>query len=159
MDLLERLRRAIGIGAAISVTAVGCADGDAPIDANAYPLDALACSGPTYDNGYYGQCCVAVQCYSASVCLPGNDPGLRQHIYVPPGSGECGCTNAEGYGHLDGPFGPNEADADAPEGNCCYLVGAIVCEGRPLNVEGANEGAACHSDTGAVRAAPVARRP
>ena len=41
------------------------------------------------------------------------------------------------------------------------VLGAAIVSVRafPQLLGGANEGAACHSDTGAVRAAPVARRP
>ena len=92
--------------------------------------------GPTYDGGYAGQCCISAHCYTpdAGACLAADQ---RPPIPLPPGSGSCGCS-PEGVGRstLKGPYAPNPDGMPFPDGSCCYLVGAIGCEGRPLVVEG-----------------------
>jgi hypothetical protein len=35
---------------------------------------------------------------------------------------------------LKGPYAPNPNGTLVTPGSCCYLVGSITCEGRPLSV-------------------------
>lgn len=92
------------------------------------PLPTPACMGPFYDGGYYGQCCDEIVCNAPTdgFCLAPDDarPTLSG---LPPGSGSCECADLRG---------PYEGGADAGDKSCCYLVGSISCEGRPLTVEG-----------------------
>lgn len=92
-----------------------------------YP-DNLGCSGPVYDSGYYGQCCTEALCGQADggVCPPADSVMYWLPGY-PPGSGTCTCG-----GSATGPFAPRTAS----EGPCCYVVGSIECDGRPLLVAG-----------------------
>ena len=87
------------------------------------------CVGPDYGNGpgYYGQCCYEVHCVlpeTDGVCL---DPQTAPLTGLPPGSGECECEKRLG------PYQNTNPD-DAQK--CCYLVGWISCDGRPLMIEG-----------------------
>lgn len=104
------------------------------LPSNDYP----ACSGPEHDGGYYGQCCVSPHCYTPSYgdCAPADEaqPFLPK---FPPGSGDCACIPEVGEGQAV--VGPYRARPDVtPEsaGDCCYLVGSISCEGRPLLIAG-----------------------
>ncbi|MCA9639310.1 MAG: hypothetical protein H6718_14550 [Polyangiaceae bacterium] len=92
-----------------------------------YPTE-LTCFGPEYDGGYYGQCCEQVVCGtpSAGTCPDPADVTYTEFPGLPPGSGSCEC------GERSGPHAPREAG----EGACCYVVGGIACEGRPLLVDG-----------------------
>jgi hypothetical protein len=101
-----------------------------------YRLEDLGCYGPVHDGGYMGQCCVSARCYTpdAGACLL---PEQAPPIPLPPGSGTCGCEASESVAHtVSGPFAPNPEGMASPNGSCCYLVGSIGCEGRPLLVEG-----------------------
>ena len=105
-----------------------------------YALDQLGCFGPSYDGGYYGQCCFDAQCYTPAngvACATAAEIQSSRLIPLPPGSGECGCGNQLGRDAIAGPFAPNTADATASVGSCCYVVGSISCTGRPLVVDGA----------------------
>lgn len=91
-----------------------------------YP-ETLECRGPTYDGGYWGRCCDRALCREPEngTCPP---PERAYEIPgFPPGSGSCECEPARG------PFAPR---SPATEAACCYLVGSIGCEGRPLRVRG-----------------------
>ncbi|MDC0742999.1 hypothetical protein [Polyangium mundeleinium] len=81
-----------------------------------------------YDDGfgYHGQCCDITLCTTP---VNGMCPGVDKVVLEdrPPGSGECECEP------LRGPFA-NEDDGSAE--SCCYLVGSIGCDGRPLLVQG-----------------------
>jgi hypothetical protein len=46
------------------------------------------------------------------------------------GSGSCLCAP------IAGPYAANPSDTPASAGSCCYLIGAIGCDGRPLLVDG-----------------------
>ena len=93
------------------------------------PTPELTCVGPVYndDFGYHGQCCYEVHCAapdSNGVCAT---PGNAQLSDLPPGSGTCECSERSGpYANSD----PAAAEA------CCYLVGSIGCDGRPLMIGG-----------------------
>jgi hypothetical protein len=102
-----------------------------------YPLDQVGCFGPSFDGGYDGQCCTSAHCYTPSegTCL-GVDEGPP--IPLPPGSGTCGCSAGQGQSDaVRGPYAPNPGGMPLEDGMCCYLVGSISCEGRPLVVAGA----------------------
>lgn len=135
---LTRLLRASRWGATLvlaagyGTTASGCGggDGDAAVD-TLEPLPALPlCEGPTYTDpmgGYSGQCCYEVHCAAPTddnLCVGPSEADLTN---LPPGSGTCEC------GSRSGPFA--NADPAAVEA-CCYLVGVIGCEGRPLMIAG-----------------------
>ena len=88
-----------------------------------------------------GQCCVEAHCYtpddgSGCVAEPPLQTTVRGLVPLPPGSGSCSCSLADGTYAVAGPFAPNP-DAEAPtDGECCYLVAKIGCTGRPLTVAG-----------------------
>lgn len=105
----------------------------------------LVCSGPIHtdpDDGYSGQCCEIVTCGPTvnGVCASAFDAlDMTNNLSnYPPGSGECSCSD------LRGPY----RNTEDPNGElpCCYLVGEIGCEGRPLII------------AGEVRLAPIVRR-
>jgi len=101
-----------------------------------YSVEDLGCSGPVQDGGYFGQCCTSARCYTPleGACLT---PDQGPPIPYPPGSGTCGCAVRDGTGlTVSGPYAPNPDGMESPEGTCCYLVGSIGCEGRPLLVAG-----------------------
>lgn len=103
-----------------------------------YPLELLGCGGENHGGGfgYHGQCCFKALCYESAECLPASSPELSQQLpNFPPGSGRCTCT-LPGREAISGPFSPNSEDPDLPEGNCCYVVGGIGCDGRPLMIDG-----------------------
>jgi hypothetical protein len=104
-----------------------------------YPKEKLGCSGPEFDGGYYGQCCVEVGCFdpAGGAECPSAETATGIPGY-PPGSGTCTCGEPTA-----GPYAPHEAS----EGACCYLFGSISCDGRPLIVT-----------SGETRVAPIVRR-
>jgi hypothetical protein len=95
---------------------------------NLDPLPTPVCSGPVYDGGYYGQCCEIVLCEPPTdgACSAA-DVAHTTLAGLPPGSGECECSPIRG---------PYAGTADGGAATCCYLVGSISCEGRPLLVAG-----------------------
>ncbi|WP_282423629.1 hypothetical protein [Polyangium sp. 15x6] len=104
------------------------APGPAAPAQNLEPAPAPACYGPVYDDdfGYHGQCCDITLCTAPvnGVCPGANEVVLKGR---PPGSGECECEP------LRGPYASeNQGSAES----CCYLVGSIGCDGRPLLVQG-----------------------
>jgi hypothetical protein len=105
-----------------------------------YPKEKLGCTGPEFDGGYYGQCCVKVGCFDpgASGECPAAENATSSIPGYPPGSGSCTCGEPTA-----GPYAPHEAS----EGACCYLFGSITCEGRPFYVA-----------SGETRVAKVVRR-
>jgi hypothetical protein len=101
-----------------------------------YSLDSLGCKGQEKAGGFYGQCCFKALCYESDECLPADAVELRENLSgFPPGSGSCVCEVAD-QPALTGPFAPNPADPEMTSGNCCYVVGGIGCEGRPLLIHG-----------------------
>lgn len=93
-----------------------------------YPDQNLGCFGPIHDSGYYGQCCYKVTCGDQvdGACPPVSE--ARAYISgFPSGSGTCACGDP-----ASGPYAPRSAS----EGPCCYVVGIISCDGRPLLVGG-----------------------
>lgn len=113
----------------------GATGGDANLQP--YPTTGIGCFGPVHDGGYYGQCCYDVRCYSPEngTCSSASDPTSELFELLPPGSGSCSCReNGEAY--VNGPYAPNPTHTPSSEGSCCYLVGAIECEGRPFFVDG-----------------------
>ncbi len=145
--LLKRIQLAIGTGAALCASTTACSDSVSKTDAGhdasdndagAYALSELGCFGPVHDGGYYGQCCVEALCYTPNNggCMAANDPMIGSTLPgFPPGSGSCSCSEV-GEAAVRGPFAPNPNDPSEVEGTCCYLVGSISCEGRPLCIEG-----------------------
>ena len=128
---LNRLLRASGWGATL-VLAAGCGP---TVVTNASgqtlePTPETSCTGPVYndDFGYHGQCCYEVHCAVPNddgECVAPNDADLTD---LPPGSGTCECATRLG------PFLNNDASSDE---KCCYQVGSIGCDGRPLLIDGA----------------------
>ncbi len=111
-------------------------------------LPELTCEGMIYppDNfGYHGQCCYEVHCATAinSVCATPSEAALTN---LPPGSGECEC------GTRSGPFATNDPMV---EGECCYLVGSIGCDGRPLMLDGSPRVASLLQKKGAWSATKI----
>ncbi|WP_437277134.1 hypothetical protein WME90_38750 [Sorangium sp. So ce375] len=131
----------VGSGSSSSGGATSAAGGGGevdPPDASA-PLDPYpdpTCVGPFHDGGYYGQCCYEVHCTAP---VGGACPAASEappHIQdLPPGSGTCTCSadGEGGVGWIQGPYANRTASDPA---SCCYLVGSIACEGRPLLVRG-----------------------
>ncbi len=100
-----------------------------------YPADAPGCYGKRHDDGYYGQCCVDVICYTPR----GDDPcvgpgGVRSVLgdLLPTESGTCSCGVASGDSSVEGPYAPGAEDED----QCCYLSGSIGCDGRAFLMYG-----------------------
>jgi hypothetical protein len=123
-------------GGSAGVSAGGGGSGQ-PAELEPYPLEKLGCSGPVLDGGYDGQCCVSARCYTPAEgeCLAADE---RPPIPLPPGSGTCGCSVGEASTFpVSGPYAPNPGGTAMPDGTCCYLVGSVGCEGRPLVVAGA----------------------
>jgi hypothetical protein len=132
-DFLRRLVKASQWGASlVLVAACGSQVEGGPADQSGNLLEPTpngACYGPIYNDGfgYHGQCCDDVYCTAPidGVCASPADAALTG---LPPGSGSCEC------GERKGPFA--NADPNAVE-SCCYLVGSIGCDGRPLMINGA----------------------
>ncbi|WP_437687743.1 hypothetical protein [Sorangium sp. So ce176] len=107
-------------------------DASAPLD----PTPEPTCVGPFHDGGYYGQCCYEVHCAAP---VDGACPAAAQaapHLEgLPPGSGSCMC-DGDGEGGAQSILGPYANRAASDPASCCYLVGHISCEGRPLLVRG-----------------------
>lgn len=120
-----------GGGGSATATDAGAdaATGTAPGDLQ--PLPDGVCSGPIYDAGfgYHGQCCEEIVCTDplSGLCPGPTDARPALQGKLPPGSGSCECSP------LRGPFA---ASAASTGGACCYLVGSIGCDGRPLIVDG-----------------------
>ena len=123
----------------------GSGGGGAIVDEEGNALGALpelTCVGPIYDGedfGYHGQCCFEVHCAApvGNTCVSPDQAALTN---LPPGSGECECDTRSG------PF--QNSDPEAAD-VCCYLVGSIGCDGRPLMIEGAPRLAEVITGTGA----------
>jgi hypothetical protein len=104
------------------------------LPSNDYP----ACSGPEQDGGYYGQCCVSPHCYTptSGACAPADEVSSLLPEF-PPGSGSCSCIPEVGEGlAVVGPYRGRPEVTPVSTGECCYLVGSISCEGRPLLIAG-----------------------
>lgn len=106
-------------------------DASAPLP----PYPEPTCNGPEHDGGYYGRCCEEVHCAAPSdgACPSDADQDalsswLSGRVDLPPGSGTCVC------GDIRGPYA-SRTPGDPK--SCCYLVGSISCEGRPLVIHGA----------------------
>lgn len=95
------------------------AGGDSSSTLQPYLLSALDCIGR--DGGTW--CCQRASCSVFEGACPAADA-------LPPdlatGSPECDIT---------GPFAPNPEDLNAAPGNCCYIIGYVAIDGRPLLVE------------------------
>ncbi|WP_437598264.1 hypothetical protein [Sorangium sp. So ce590] len=121
----------------------GPPDASAPLD----PYPDPTCVGPEHDGGYYGRCCYEVHCAApVDGACPAASEAAPHLDDLPPGSGTCMCDGGGegGAEAIQGPYANRTASAPA---SCCYLVGAISCEGRPLLVRGE------------PRVAPLARAP
>jgi hypothetical protein len=120
----------------------GMTGGGGPATLPPFDPSRLVCFGEDYGqdaSGYLGQCCYKALCYEpahGAACVPANDTGVLGLLAYPLGSGECGCSDQTHAGVV-GPFAPNPASPSEGTGGCCYLVGVIQCEGRPLRVDGA----------------------
>jgi len=100
------------------------------------PAERLGCFGEAHSSGYHGQCCVTQRCYTptgSEECQAIEGPLVRS--LTPPGSGSCGCGDAD-HPAVAGPYARNASVPASSEGSCCYLIGSIGCEGRPLRVDG-----------------------
>ncbi|WP_437966274.1 ferritin-like domain-containing protein [Sorangium sp. So ce260] len=112
----------------------GPPDASAPLD----PYPDPTCVGPVHDDdfGYHGQCCYKVHCAApvGGACPAASDawPHLDD---LPPGSGSCTC-DGDGEGGAESIEGPYANRTASDPASCCYLVGAIGCDGRPLLVGG-----------------------
>ncbi len=139
----EKLRAAVLQGTALAVAGVvaTAACGEKGESADEYPLSLLGCGGENYGGGFgfHGQCCFKALCYASAECLPADSPELSQRLQdagFPPGSGRCTCQR-DGQPSVSGPFSRNDGDPNASgNGNCCYVVGGIGCDGRPLMIQG-----------------------
>ncbi|WP_437315516.1 hypothetical protein [Sorangium sp. So ce385] len=121
----------------------GPPDASAPLD----PYPDPTCVGPFHDGGYMGQCCYEVHCTApVDGACPAASAAAPHIDDLPPGSGTCMCDGdgADGDESIQGPYANRTASDPA---SCCYLVGSIACEGRPLLVRGE------------PRVAPLARAP
>jgi hypothetical protein len=128
------------VGGGGTTTEVGGSGGEGAIsnDLPEYPARMYpTCSGPSYGDGgqpsgYEGQCCVEPLCFTpeSGECPAADKVGWQELPGFPPGSGSCGCSPVEG------PFAPRAEHDASSTGRCCYLVGSIGCEGRPLLVAG-----------------------
>ncbi|WP_437607248.1 hypothetical protein WMF20_41550 [Sorangium sp. So ce834] len=128
-------------GGASSSSGGGGEPGPPPLE----PYPDPTCFGPEYDGGYEGRCCYEVHCAAPvnGACPPATEAPLRIED-IAPGSGSCMCYREDLTEAIEGPYA--NRDASAPE-SCCYFVGVISCEGRPLLVRGE------------PRVAPLARAP
>lgn len=155
--LLRRIQIGIGAGTALAMSSAGCSSSiqrtDASVDASSsdtgladtgladtgladtglddaavdsggglqpYPL-ALGCR--VAEDG--SDCCRAVQCLAG----PDNCVAPELRVNPPPAWAQsCGVT---------GPFAPNPDDPNMPfrPERCCYVVGFVVVEGRPVFLE------------------------
>ncbi|AUX36733.1 MULTISPECIES: hypothetical protein [Sorangium] len=121
----------------------GPPDASAPLD----PYPDPTCVGPFHDGGYEGQCCYEVHCTApVDGACPAASAAAPHLDGLPPGSGTCMC-DGDGEGGAESIQGPYANRAASDPASCCYLVGAIGCEGRPLLVRGE------------PRVAPLARAP
>jgi hypothetical protein len=132
----DNLARAFIRGAALAATLSACGSESAlptqsnldPIPDRTYPY----CVGPDYGNGtgYSGQCCGDIRCTDplSGTCPETSAPEVTR--FLPPGSGTCECADTEG------PFFRSIAAPASEVGDCCYVVYAIGCLGRPLTREG-----------------------
>ncbi|XXX75198.1 hypothetical protein WMF30_46875 [Sorangium sp. So ce134] len=110
----------------------GPPDASAPLD----PYPDPTCVGPIHDGGYEGQCCYEVHCAApvGGACPAASE--AAQHLDdLPPGSGTCMC-DGDGEGGAESIMGPFANRTASDPASCCYLVGSIGCEGRPLLVRG-----------------------
>jgi len=133
---VDSLTRAFIRGAALAATLSACGSEISlpapvqldPIPERTYPY----CVGPDYGNGngYSGRCCSDIRCTDplSGVCPETSSPEVTQ--FLPPGSGTCECNDTEG------PFLRSAAAPASEVGDCCYVVYAISCLGRPLTREG-----------------------
>lgn len=127
--LLRRLLLVVSSATALSVPAGGCGDGDAssPTASTVPKGTAETPSGyPVCTTAGSSTCCINVLCD-----LPAADGTC-------PAANERGSTPVCPCGEPSGPYAPGEAQADdsAAGRTCCYLVGSVACEGRPLLVAG-----------------------
>ncbi|WP_437678937.1 hypothetical protein [Sorangium sp. So ce131] len=97
-------------------------DGSPPLE----PYPDPVCFGPEFNDGYYGRCCDEVHCTAP---VDGACPAAASVLLsdLPPGSGTCQCED---------PRGPYASRTQGDPESCCYLVGSISCDGRPLLIRG-----------------------
>lgn len=126
-------------------------DGGTPLN-NLDPLPVPVCSGPSYDaggGGFEGRCCEITPCTAPIDGICPSPADLRNTApSLPPGSGTCECSTRRG---------PFAGTNDAGDALCCYLVGSISCEGRPLLVHGEARLAEVLAGPSAWSSAPPAR--
>jgi hypothetical protein len=103
-----------------------------------FPLEMLVCPDQASDldadagwqpiPGFHGSCCVHALCYTPRAGSPcaskENARGLPSDW--PPGSGTCECG-------VSGPYASPPSPAEPAGSDCCYAVGVIGCDGRPLS--------------------------
>lgn len=104
---------------------------------NLPPAPNTECVGEDHGDGpgFYGVCCSDISCRPPGpdgVCLPPDAGELASLPGYPPGSGSCGCEA------MQGPFAPHADASHLGEGECCYSIYSISCDGRPLRREDAS---------------------
>ncbi|MEZ4302501.1 MAG: hypothetical protein R3B70_46665, partial [Polyangiaceae bacterium] len=129
-QFLGRLLRASWWGASLVLVA-GCGN-EVIVDSDGNTLETTpdgTCYGETYSDsfGFHGQCCDEEHCIAP---VDGSCPSAQEAVITdaPPGSGECECDERKG------PYANSDA---ASAESCCYLLGSIGCDGRPLLVDNA----------------------
>ena len=117
-------------GTAGTAGTAGAAGASSP-ELTPYPVSALGCSGPSYDDGfgYHGQCCSEAVCFTPE---SGGECQSPEALVTGYGSGSCLCGTVP----IQGPFAPNPAHRPATADKCCYVISSIGCDGRPLLVNG-----------------------
>ncbi|MGK4001799.1 ferritin-like domain-containing protein [Sorangium sp. So ce1036] len=106
----------------------GSSSGEPTTSLDPYPDP--TCVGPDHNDGlYYGQCCFEVYCAAPvdGACPEASEAAPHLSDLPPGGSGICRCEE---------PQGPYANRAASDPASCCYLVGSIGCEGRPLLIGG-----------------------
>jgi len=108
-----------------------------PIPERVYPY----CVGPDYGDGpgpgFYGRCCGVIRCTPpvSDECPETNTAPVAR--LLPPGSGECSCSEAGAPLGVEGPFAWSALAPGTETEACCYVIYEIACDGRPLKRDGA----------------------
>lgn len=126
---VDRLTRAFIRGAALAVTLSSCGESSTEPKLDPFPADYPTSVGPDYGDGpgYYGTCTGSPKC---TVSVAGTCPAADSvYELKPPGSGTCSCATDLG------PYAPPDPSYEE-QGDCCYVIYSIACDGRPLRRDG-----------------------
>ena len=126
---IDSLTRSFIRGAALAATLSACGQTSTQPKLDPFPTDYPSSVGPDYGDGpgYYGTCTGAPKCTdSVAGACPDAD---SVYELKPPGSGYCSCAADLG------PYAPPE-NWDEDDGDCCYVIYEIGCDGRPLRRDG-----------------------